>query len=165
MALLTDRLCAEHAKLMPHVDDLRLIADQAADNPREVLQERLRQEHGFLVAELPPHMEAVEETLYPSFERLLQNRHSMTPMSREHERIRQLLDAMGQLARSSGTTRVMQGSPWLLDVRRTLYRLYALLKVHLAEEEMYSPILEHELTDVQLSAVLDALDTKQAARI
>ena len=164
MPSLSDRLCAEHTRLMPHVDDLRVIADQAAETPREALQERLRQEHDFLTAELLPHMAAVQETLYPSFERLMQNRHSMTPMSREHDQIRQLLDAIGQLAHSSGTTRVTQGSPWLMDVRRALYRLYALLKVHLAEEEMYTPILEHELTDVQLSAIVDALDARQATR-
>lgn len=165
MASLSDRLCGEHAKLMPHVDDLRVIADQAADTSREALQARLREEHDFLAAELLPHMDAVQATLYPSFERLMQNRHSMTPMSREHAQIRELLQIVGQLASSSGTARITQGSPWVMDVRRALYRLYALLKVHLAEEEMYAPILEHELTETQLSAIAEALDARQATRV
>ena len=160
MASLTDRLCAEHSRLMPHVDDLRAIADDAAGTTRDALAERLRAEHAFLTAELLPHMAAEQEILHPSFERLMQNRHSMTPMTRDHDRIRQLLDTMGQLVQPSGTSRVA-GSPWLLDVRRALYQLYALLKVHLAEEEMYAPILEHELTEAQLGAIVAALDARQ----
>lgn len=164
MASLTDRLCAEHSRLMPHVDDLRVIADEAADSTRDILAGRLRSEHDFLSAELLPHMAAVQEILYPSFERLMQNRHSMTPMSREHDRIRRLLDTLGQLAQASSTPRGVSGSPWLLDARRALYQLYALLKVHLAEEEMYTPILEHDLTEEQLAALIDALDAREVAR-
>ena len=164
MASLTDRLCAEHSRLMPHVDDLRVIADEAAGTTRDILMERLRAERVFLAAELLPHMTAVQEILYPSFERLMQNRHSMTPMSREHDRIRRLLETLGQLTQASGVPRVVPGSPWLLDVRTALYQLYALLKVHLAQEEMYAPILEHDLTEAQLAAIIGALDTRQTAR-
>ncbi len=162
MASLTDWLCAEHSRLMPHVDGLRVIADEAAGMTRDALTDRLRAEHAFLSAELSPHMTAVQEILYPSFERLMQNRHSMTPMTRDHGRIRGLLETLEQLAQASGAPRVLAGSPWLLDVRRALYQLYALLKVHLAEEEMYAPILEHDLAETQLAALLDALDARQA---
>ena len=51
----------------------------------------------FLSDLLVPHMEAAERALYPELERLLQNRHSMTPMRREHDEIRaevKKLDAM-----------------------------------------------------------------------
>ncbi len=164
MASLFDRLCADHAKLMPHVDELRVIADRAAETPREALQDELRREHEFLSAELLPHMDAVQETLYPSFERLMQNRHSMTPMSREHDQIRHLLDTLGQLAGTTGPARTSQGSSWVMEVRRALYRLYALLKVHLAEEEMYAPILDHELTEAQRAAIAEALDARATSR-
>ena len=163
MGLLTDRLCTEHTRLMPHVDDLRVIADEAGTLSREAVQERLEEEHAFLTAELLPHVSAVQETLYPAFERLLQNRHSMSPLSREHDQIRRLLSSMSQLASTPATGRSGPGTPWLMEVRRMLYHLYALLKVHLAEEEMYTPILEHELTEAQLAAIVDALETKEAA--
>ena len=38
----------------------------------------------FLTGTLVPHVDAAERTLYPELERMLQNRHSMAPMRREH---------------------------------------------------------------------------------
>ena len=36
-----------------------------------------------------------------------------------------------------------------LALRRALYRLHALLKVHLAEEEQYLAVLDRSLTDAE----------------
>lgn len=151
MPLLTAQLRKEHAKLMPHVDELRVIADYAAEVPLASLQERLRREHEFLVGEFVPHMEAEQATLLPVMEELLPDRHSF---QHAHGEIRQLIAALEQPRRSAAEP---GASEWVLGQRRALYQLYALLKVHLAEEELYTPILERQLTAAQ--------ETELAARL
>ena len=129
-----------HEELSPHVDALAAIADDIGKVPADELAERIRKEHAFITGQLVPHMQLAEATLYPELERLLQNRHSTTPMRREHEILRRMIDELGELpARSS-----QFGAQ--LRLRRILYRMYASMKVHLAEEEAYVGILERNLS-------------------
>jgi hemerythrin len=44
-----------------------------------------------------------------------------------------------------------------LAIRRVLFQLYALLKVHLAEEEAYLRLVDHGVTDDMADAVAAAL--------
>jgi hemerythrin-like domain-containing protein len=85
-------------------------------------------------------MERAEQTLHPAMERLMQNRHSMTPMRREHQQLRRLIDELAELRVQPMELGVQ------LRLRRVLYQMYALLKVHLAEEDAYLGILEHNLS-------------------
>jgi Hemerythrin HHE cation binding domain len=129
-----------HDVLVPHVDALAVIADGIGTLPAETLSERLRAEHAFITGQLLPHMEQTEATIYPALERLLQNRHSMTPMVREHEELRTMVTELGGIRVGSGEIGVQ------LRLRRLLYRMHALLKVHLAEEQAYVGILERNLS-------------------
>ncbi len=110
----------------------------------------------FLDGLLIPHLEAAEHTLYPELERMLQNRHSMTPMRREHGEIRQLLADLvkiqGQLKDASLTT------SQTIALRRVIFRLYALLKVHLAEERLYEGIIEHGVSAEAAEKLAAAMD-------
>jgi hypothetical protein len=45
-----------------------------------------------------------------------------------------------------------------VGLRRVLYRLYALLEVHLAEEELYLGVLEHNLSDEEKDVLAGAID-------
>lgn len=129
-----------HEALIPHVDALAAIADAIGKMPTDELAERVRAEHAFISAQLVPHMEQAELTLYPALERLLQNRHSMAPMRREHDLVRELIVELGEVPLGSG------GFAAELRLRRILYRIYASMKVHLAEEEAYLAILERNLS-------------------
>lgn len=53
----------------------------------------------------------------------------------------------------------------MLALRRVLLRLYALLKTHLAEEELHIPILEDRLTPAHEAALARALDHLAAERL
>jgi len=91
-----------------------------------------------------PHMEAIEATLYDRLEELMDGRHSMAPMRQEHE-------AMGRLVAELGRYREhAEGCRWSavegMALRRALYRLHSILKVHLAEEDAYLGVLEHNLS-------------------
>ena len=152
---LTGQLRKEHAKLMPHVDELRIIADYAPEIPHGSLRARLFREHEFLVHEFLPHMESEQRVLYPIMEPLLE-RHSEVPsVTHAHDRIQALIDALGAASEGPGSRAPER---WVLEARRTLYELYALLKVHLAEEELNAPIVESELSENLVTAVAARLE-------
>jgi hypothetical protein len=90
-------------------------------------------------------MDAEQETLHPVMERLLRDRHPRIPLTHTHHEVRGLIDALGALSEPAGVV----GEAWLLETRRALYELFALLKIHLAEEELFAPILESELSDAE----------------
>ncbi len=101
-------------------------------------------------------MEAAEGTLYPELERLLQNRHSMTPMRREHAEIRRLVGELGRLQEEMDGGRFSTGEA--VALRRVIFRLYALLKVHLAEEQLYIGIVEHGVSAEAADALAKAME-------
>lgn len=144
-----------HAALMPRVDALAALADEL-DEPLPDLVARLTDEHRFITAQLVPHMEQTEATLYPELERLMQNRHSMTPMRLEHAELRGLIDEFGYLIGRELTLGVR------LRLRRVLFRMFASLKIHLGEEEAYLGVLDHDLSADEQEALVRAMDHAMA---
>jgi hypothetical protein len=100
-----------------------------------------------IITQLVPHMEQAEAMLYPQLERLMQNRHSMTPMRREHELMRRLIAEMGLAAdRPFGFGEQMR-------LRRLLFRMFGLIRSHLAEEEAYIDELRGNLSSAEADAL------------
>jgi hypothetical protein len=105
-------------------------------------------------------MDAVERTLYAPLEAVMDGRHSMAPMREEHRALHTLVAELGgHLAHrpDCGWSEV-EG----LAVRRSLYRLHALLKMHLAEEETYLRVLEQHLDEDQQARLAAGLDHAMA---
>ena len=119
---------------MPELGDMLLTA------PEEELRPRLEALDEFLNGTLIPHMDAAEPVVFPELERLMQNRHSMTPLRREHARIRQLAAEYSRLYPQVKDARHSLGKA--MATRRVVFSLYALMKVHLAEENLYIDIIE-----------------------
>ena len=111
--------------------------------------------HHDLTTLLIPHMEAVESAVYPTLERLLAGREAIVPMRAEHAEIRRLTGAIGHFVEHP-EGHVDRGV--VLLMRRCLLRLYAILKAHLAEEELYEPILEDRLTAEEAVELAHTLD-------
>jgi hypothetical protein len=142
-----------HERILAHVDRMPETADALLTAPADEVRDRLAGLHEFLRRTLLPHVDATERGLYPELERMFQNRHSMRPMRREHDEIRRLV---GQFGAASADAR--EGRPSLgrsLALRRVMFQLYALLKVHLAEEEAYLRIVERG-TDEEMGEVIAA---------
>jgi hypothetical protein len=118
--------------------------------------------HEGLTTLLIPHMEAVETAVYPTLERILADRESLDLMRREHEEIRRLAGVVGHFVEHPDAP-VNRGT--VLLMRRALLRLYATLKAHLIEEELYVPILEGSLTDDQAAELAHALDHAAVATL
>jgi hypothetical protein len=153
---LHDVTYAHHAQLMPHVDALLAIAEMIGKAPAAEIQARLDDEYEFVVQQLVPHMDTVEQSVYPELQRLLQNPRAMSPMEREHGEVRRLIGELGTLRDLMHGAGLGHGQE--LTLRRVLVRLFAILKVHLAEEEEYTPILEHNLTPERAQALAASME-------
>ena len=104
---------------------------------------------------LVPHMDAVEFAVYPTLERLTRGTETVAPLAREHVEIRRLVDRIGEFA---DDPEAHSDRMAVLALHRVALRLSALLKAHLAEEELYLPILEDRLTQAQEAALVRAID-------
>ncbi len=129
-----------HSRLLHNVDAMPAMADSLMTAPAEEAWASLVAARAFLEGTLLPHIDASEHTIYPELERMFQNGHSMAPMRREHVEIRRLVAEFAAVGDKQATEPLTLART--LAVRRTLFQLYALLKIHLAEEEAYLRIVE-----------------------
>jgi hypothetical protein len=134
-----------HDAIQPHLDRLPELAAMLGPSADPELAAAFEQECRFVTGQLVPHIEATEAALYDRLESVMEGRHSMAPMRAEHDLLRHLISSLcgyrAQLLAGALTEAEVVG------LRRVLYRLYAILKVHLAEEEQYLAVLDHALTD------------------
>jgi hemerythrin-like domain-containing protein len=132
-----------HDVILRHINALEAIADGISTAPTDELAERIATEYHFITDQLIPHMNQAEATIYPQLERLMQNRHSMTPMRREHEFLRKLISELAEVD--------IRGASFgaRFRLRRVIYRMVALIKTHLAEEEAYIDVLRGNLSPAE----------------
>jgi heavy metal translocating P-type ATPase len=127
----------EHAGLRQLADALREIGDAIEASPAvvaelEAVEARLRDE-------LLPHQRAEESALYPAAAERLGGQDPMAPLIRMHAEIEGLAERVGTLLRLA-----RQEDRWTTtapELRRTVFALEALLRLHLAvEEEMLADL-------------------------
>ena len=135
---------------MPETGDLLMTGDAVA------VRRAAHETDVFLSGTLIPHVDAAERSLYPELERMLQNRHSMAPMRREHDELRRLVADFGRLTRQLDAGSISLGKR--LALRRVLFQLYALLKIHLAEEEADLHVVDHGVSADVADLLAAALD-------
>lgn len=151
-----------HERLVRHIDQMPAVADMMERGAVDEFRFALDEMCDFMTELLVPHMEAAERALYPELERILQNRHSMTPMRREHAEIRA---GVAELVRLRG---VVDRGPLptkdQIALRRIVFRLFGLLKVHLAEELLYAEIVEHGASAEAEQALATAMEHSGTGR-
>ena len=133
---LSAHLREEHEELMPKLDSIRDAADLFDTNGASETLNALTQVRSLLVDEILPHEAADERVIYPQVSAVLPGEDPMALMSRTHREIFHLVDVFErQLAE------IPEGGPDpadLADLRRTLYSLHAILRLHFdQEEELY----------------------------
>jgi heavy metal translocating P-type ATPase len=132
-AALTQRFQAEHSQLLPIVNQLRSIADQLRLIPPEEALSRLKALHVTLLEFVWPHEEAEEKDLYPMMAEILGGDDPTAAMSRSHVEIAHMIRVLGRLVEDiSPEGPAPEDWP---DVQRILYGLYAVLRLHFAQEE------------------------------
>lgn len=156
MRSLPDTSHEHHEKIEPHVDRLPELAEMIGHVSPDVFSATFQEECSFIAGRLVPHMEAIETTLYGRLEQVMDKRHSMAPMRREHERLRGLFASLCQYSELVAEGTMSEGDE--IGLRRVLYRLYAMLKVHLAEEELYLGVLDRNLSAEEKDTLARGID-------
>ncbi|MBN9634644.1 MAG: hemerythrin domain-containing protein, partial [Actinobacteria bacterium] len=121
-------------KLRDTLGQLREAADQLAATPDAKALQSLMSIRSLLSDRILPHELAEENELYPALARPLGSDEATATMSRTHAEIQRLSDrvtAHAGLAESVGTIQPDQVD----DLLACLYGLYALLRLHFAQEE------------------------------
>jgi soluble P-type ATPase len=132
-----ERFRAEHREFAPELQRIRATADRLGTLEPDEMRRELEAVRWFIAERLPQHEEEEEEAVYPVVARLLGGEDPMSSMARAHVEIThlgrvylQLLDGL----EGDGPT-----AEDLMDLRRVLYGLHAILRLHFAqEEEAYS---------------------------
>ncbi|HYL08655.1 MAG TPA: heavy metal translocating P-type ATPase, partial [Candidatus Udaeobacter sp.] len=127
----SDRVRHEHAELRSVVAELRRLADAVGLMPAAQLRSELRKLHADLAEKLLPHEMAEGTSFYPIVARTLGGQDPTGVMLREHAEISSYVREIGHMAGVTGPLSEVQ----VTDLRRALYGLYAVMKLHMAQED------------------------------
>jgi heavy metal translocating P-type ATPase len=128
-----ERFRREHIEFAPEVQRIRAAADNLDRLEPAELRAELEAVRSFLCDRLPQHEEEEEAAVYPVVASLLGGQDPMSSMERAHIEIEHLVRVYRQLLEDlpgSGPDR-----DDLVDLRRVLYGLHAILRLHFAQEE------------------------------
>jgi iron-sulfur cluster repair protein YtfE (RIC family) len=147
----------EHQELLPQIERLRAVADIIGDASVETLQQAVDEVYAFLTLHLIPHAQAEDTALYPLVGKVMGAVQATATMSRDHVEVGQLTDELAAVRSEIAT--IYQDESQAKALRRILYGLYALIKVHFAkEEEIYLPLLEARLTGDEARELFGAME-------
>ncbi len=135
------RLTEAHEALWPLLDRLRHLADGLGRIDDAVALRELRAVEGLVRTEILPHERADESRLHPRLAVMLGGRDPMAPISRTHREIAHLARRLTRLAATAEATGL--GETLLPELRRALYALDAVLRLHFVQEnEIYDSVAE-----------------------
>ena len=157
MSTITQPLRDEHQELFPHIESLQQAGDLISNNPTPSTIEGVQTAYRFLTHHLIPHAQAEDKALYPVVQKVMGASQATATMSRDHVEVGRLTDELGGFQavvnQPSITTEQAQA------LRRILYGLYTLVKVHFAkEEEIYLPMLDANLTAADAAEMFSAME-------
>ncbi len=157
MTIRTQPLRDEHKELIPHIDMLRTVANLIGTAPLASVQQGVEDAFTFLTHHLAPHAQAEERALYPVVGKLMGSAEATMTMSRDHKEIGRLSEELGLLRSQLAAGTVSE--PQEQALRRILYGLYAVVKLHFAkEEEVYLPLLDTRLSAVEASRMFEEME-------
>jgi hemerythrin-like domain-containing protein len=157
MASLTQPLRDEHKALYPQVEVLRLAGDVVNESLTSLAHDKNEQSYNFLTRQLIPHAQAEDKALYPVVQKVLGTPQATATMSRDHVEVERLTMELGTLR--VHRTQLSITFDQAMALRRVLYGLYALVKLHFAkEEEIYLPLLDAKLTADEAKEMFAAME-------
>jgi heavy metal translocating P-type ATPase len=128
-----ERFRREHVEFAPDVLRIRTVADRMDTLAVDELRRELEAVRVFLCERLPQHEEEEEEAVYPVVARLMGGEDPMSSMARAHVEISHLVRVYRQLLEELPPEGPDRDD--LTDLRRVLYGLHAILRLHFAQEE------------------------------
>jgi heavy metal translocating P-type ATPase len=128
-----ERFRAEHREFAPELQRIRSVADRLGTLPPVEMRGELDQVRAFLLERLPEHEEEEETVVYPVVAQLMGGEDPMGSMARAHLEISHLGRLYQQLLADLPADG--PGPDDLMDLRRVMYGLHAILRLHFAQEE------------------------------
>jgi heavy metal translocating P-type ATPase len=128
-----ERFRKEHREFAPELIRVRSVADRLGELPPDEVRRELEAVRRFVVERLPQHEEEEEAAVYPVVARMMGGEDPMSSMARAHIEISHLARVFRQLV-----DELPEEGPTpddLVDLRRVLYGLHAILRLHFAQEE------------------------------
>ena len=125
------KLRAEHDAVLPVIEQIRSVADALSTHDGDL--DPVRALLGRLEGELLPHERADEELLVPLVDRALGGSDATAAMSRTHAEIEHQVGRLRRLLDGLDPQTVEPED--VIELRRLLYGLYAVLRLHNAQEE------------------------------
>jgi heavy metal translocating P-type ATPase len=125
------RLRAEHDAVLPLIEQIRSSADRLSTHSRDLVPVRALLQR--LESELLPHERADEELLIPLVSRALGGTDATAAMSRTHAEIEHQVGKLRRLFLALDNEQTQPED--VVELRRLLYGLYAVLRLHNAQEE------------------------------
>lgn len=157
MTTLTQPLKDEHKELFPHVDRIRQVAEKIGDVLTGEIRSGVDEVYDFLAYHLKPHAEAEEVALYPVVQKVLGSPEATLTMSRDHVEVGRYIEELAALKQDLATRDPNREQ--ITSLRRVLFGVYGLVKVHFAkEEEVYLPILDQRLTSEAAREMFEAME-------
>lgn len=153
MSDLSEPLREEHEQIFKKIERLRRAAEAVGAAAPEILGREIDRIDDFLLHQLLPHALAEEEVLYPAVGKILGTPRATATMSLDHAEISRLAEQLRKLRAELAADALDAESA--NDLRRVLYGLYVLTKLHLAkEEEVYLPLLDEHLGEQEAHELL-----------
>jgi len=131
-AALARRFSAQHRVLRPDIDAVRDAADAIGAVPDTEAVAAAVKVHRVLAEELWPHEQAEDAELYPMLARVLGGTDRTATMSRAHIEIAHLIRRLGRVLGDMGNPPDVED---MVELRRLLYGLHAVLQLHFAQED------------------------------
>jgi iron-sulfur cluster repair protein YtfE (RIC family) len=157
MASITQPLRDEHTELYPHIESLRLAGDAVNEGLTSSAHDKIEESYNFLTRQLLPHAQAEEKALYPMVQKAMGAAQATATMSRDHVEVDRLTQELGTLR--VHRTQLSITFDQARALRRVLYGLYTLVKLHFAkEEEIYLPLLDSKLTAEEAHKMFEAME-------
>ncbi len=127
------RLHNEHRELAPSLARIRALADGLGSMPPARARDELQQIRSFLTGTLIPHEEDEDREIFPLVATAMGNDDATSSLHRTHTEIFHLIRFMDRLV--AEVPEEGPGPEDLNDLRRVLYGLDAILRLHMAQEE------------------------------
>jgi iron-sulfur cluster repair protein YtfE (RIC family) len=145
MESVTQPLRDEHKELYPQLETLRQAGDAINESLTSQAHTKIEEAYHFLTHQLIPHAQAEDQALYPMVQKVMGAPQATSTMSRDHQEVDRLTQELGTLRVHA--TQLFITFNQAMALRRVLYGLYALVKLHFAkEEEIYLPLLDAKLS-------------------
>ena len=130
---LVARFRSEHRVMRPELDHLRGVADEIGVVPDAQALRDVRVIQRFLATDLIPHEQAEDRALYPVIGRALGGTDPTGSMSRAHVEIAHLSSRLDRVLEDVDP--LAPDVEELAEIRRLLYGLHAILRLHFAQED------------------------------